>query len=74
MTMSQASSPSSTTSKQKNKNEKEANQKKVVVHLLATNALVIFWRNVFCNTTLATSSATPLLQHCFNTHVQHCFL
>jgi len=31
----------------KNKSEKEANKKKVDVHLLATNALVIFWRSVF---------------------------
>jgi hypothetical protein len=38
----QASSPSSTTSEQKNKSEKETNKKKVDVHLLATNALVFF--------------------------------
>ncbi len=40
--MSQANSPSSTTSKQKNKNKKEANKKKVDVRLLATDALIIF--------------------------------
>jgi predicted NAD/FAD-binding protein len=78
--------PSSTTSERKNKSEKEENKKKVDVHLLATNALVIFWRSVFCNTTSAMSSTTPLqqclLQHHFsnvfcNTTstplLQHCF-
>jgi len=54
--------------------EKKQIKKKVDVHLLATNALVSFWRNIFCNTILATFYATPLLQHYFNTHVQHCFL
>jgi hypothetical protein len=58
--------PSSTTSERKNKSEKEENKKKVDVHLLATNALVIFWRSIFCNTTLATSSATPLQHHSCN--------
>jgi hypothetical protein len=33
---------------------------KVDVHLFATNALVIFWRSIFCNTTSATSSTTLL--------------
>jgi hypothetical protein len=56
-------SPSSITSEQKNKNEKEANKKKVDVHLLVTNALVNFWSNVFYNTTSTTSSATPLQHH-----------
>jgi hypothetical protein len=71
---------------QGNKNEKEAKKKKVDVHLLTTYALVIFWSNIFCNTTSTTSSATPLqqrlLQHRFNTTfatsssvapLQHCF-
>jgi uncharacterized protein YegP (UPF0339 family) len=39
-------------------------KKRVNVHLLATNAHVIFWSNVFCNTTSATSSIAPL-QHRF---------
>jgi hypothetical protein len=50
---------------------------KVDVHLLATNALVFLeerflqhhFNNVFFNTV-----STPLLQHCFNTLVQHCLL
>jgi hypothetical protein len=56
--------------REKNKSEKEAKKRKVGVHLLATNALVIFWRSVFCNTTSTTSfwntASTPFLQHCFN--------
>jgi G:T-mismatch repair DNA endonuclease (very short patch repair protein) len=52
-------------------------KKKVDVHLLATNALVFLeecflqhhFSNVFCNTISA-----PLLQHCFNTPMQHCLL
>jgi hypothetical protein len=47
---------------------KKKQKKKVDVHLLATNALVIFWRSIFCNTTLAMSFVT-LLQHCFCTIV-----
>jgi len=50
--------------------KKKTNKQKVDVHLLATNALVIFWRSIFCNTTLATSSVAPLLQHHL---LQHCF-
>jgi hypothetical protein len=58
----------------KNKQRK----KKFDVHLLATDALVIFWRNVFCNTILATSFATSL-QHRFcsiasTPPLQHCLL
>jgi hypothetical protein len=52
-------------------------KRKVEVHLLATHALVFLeerflqhhFNNVFCNTV-----STPLLQHCFNTLVQHCLL
>jgi hypothetical protein len=47
---------SSTTSEQKNKMKKKQIRKMVDVHLLATDALVIFGSNVFCNTT-----STPLL-------------
>jgi hypothetical protein len=43
---------------------KKRPKKRVDVHLLAIDAHVIFWSNVFCNTTLATSSVAPL-QHCF---------
>jgi hypothetical protein len=85
MTTSQAGSPSSTTSRQKNKSEKEANKKKVDVHLLATDAQVFFgvvffatplqcllqhhFSKVFYNT-----ASTPLLQHCFNMPMQHYLL
>jgi hypothetical protein len=44
--------------------KKKQIKKKVDVHLLATDALVIFWSSIFYNTTLATSSTT-LLQHQF---------
>jgi hypothetical protein len=44
--------------------KKKQRKKKVDVDLLATYALVIFWRRVFCNTILATSFAA-LLQHRF---------
>jgi hypothetical protein len=52
-------------------------KRKVDVNLFATNALVFLeerflqhhFNNVFCNII-----STPLLQHCFNTHVQHCLL
>jgi hypothetical protein len=53
------------------------------VHLLTTNAIVIFWKSAFCNTTLVMSPTTPL-QHRFNNIVfcsigstsplQHCLL
>jgi hypothetical protein len=66
-----------------NKSEKEAKKKKVDVHLLATNALIIFWMNIFCNTTSVTFSI-PSLQHRFYSIVfctiastpplQHCLL
>ncbi len=58
---------SSTLEKKKEKDEQEwkiNRKKKVDGHLFATNALVIFWRSVFSNTTSATSSTTPF-QHCF---------
>jgi len=41
---------------------KKQRKKKVDVHSLATDALVIFWRSVFCNTT-STMSSVALLQH-----------
>jgi hypothetical protein len=45
-------------------NEKETKEKKkVVIQLLATNAHVIFWNNIFCNT-ISTPFVT-LLQHRF---------
>jgi hypothetical protein len=52
-------------------------KRKVDVHLLAIDALVFLeerflqhhFSNIFCNTV-----STPLLQHCFNTPVQHYFL
>jgi hypothetical protein len=47
MTTSQVGLLSSTTFKQKNKSEKKTNKKKADVHLLAIDALVIFWSNVF---------------------------
>jgi hypothetical protein len=63
----------------KNKQSK----KKVDVHLLATNALVIFWRSVFFNTISETSSTAPLQHRFYNIIfysiastplLQHCFL
>jgi hypothetical protein len=66
VTRSQVGSPSFVTSEKNNKSEKEAKKKKVDVHLLATNALVIFWRSIFSNTTLATSSAALLQHHLCN--------
>jgi hypothetical protein len=58
--------------------KKKQRKKKVDVHLLAKNALVIFWRSIFCNTTPATSSTTPLQHHFCNitstSPLQHCFL
>jgi hypothetical protein len=58
--------------------KKKQRKKKVDVYLLATDALVIFWKNIFYNTTSATFSTT-LLQHRFCSIVstpplQHCFL
>jgi hypothetical protein len=40
--------------------KKRQRKKKVDVYLFATDAQVIFWNNIFCNTTLATSFAAPL--------------
>ncbi len=54
--------------------KKKQIKKKVDVHLFATNALVSFWRSIFFNTTSTTFSTTLLLQHYFNTPVQHCLL
>jgi hypothetical protein len=52
---------------QGNKSEVETKEKKRVnVHLLAPNAMVISWRSVFYNTISTMSSATPVLQHCLN--------
>jgi len=50
--------------KEMNKSEKETKKKKVDGHLLATDAVVIFWRSVFYNNTSATSSVAPF-QHYF---------
>jgi hypothetical protein len=52
-------------------------KRKVDVHLLTTDTLVLLeehflqhhFSNVFCNIV-----STPLLQHCFDTLVQHCLL
>jgi hypothetical protein len=64
--------------------EKEAKKKKKVdVHLLATNALVIFWMSIFCNTTSTKSSVAPLQHRFYNIvfcniastpPLQHCLL
>jgi hypothetical protein len=45
---------------QGNKSEKEAKKKMVNVHLLAIDALIIFWRSIFYNTISVMSSAAPL--------------
>jgi hypothetical protein len=68
---------------QGDKSEKETKKERADVHLLATDAQVIFWNSVFFNTTSATSFAT-LFQHRFYSIVfcnisstlplQHCFL
>jgi hypothetical protein len=88
MTTSQGGSLSTTTLE---KNKMTMNQKahrhllhlrkkprEVDVHLLATNALIIFWRKVIYNTISATFSTT-LLQHYFcgiasTPPLQHCLL
>jgi len=63
--------------------KKKQRNKKVDVHLLAIDALFIFWKNVFYNTTSA-MSFVALLQHRFckiifcniasTLHLQHCLL
>jgi hypothetical protein len=53
---------------QGDKSEKETKKERADVHLLATDAQVIFWNSVFFNTTSATvfcnTATTPFLQHC----------
>jgi hypothetical protein len=62
----------------KKKVKKKQRKKKVDVYLLTTYALVIFWKNIFYNTTSAMSFAA-LFQHHFcnivsTSPLQHCFL
>jgi hypothetical protein len=45
---------------------KKKRKKMVDVHLFDTDAPVIFWRIVFCNTISTTSFATPLQHHFCN--------
>jgi hypothetical protein len=74
----EGSSSSATLMEKKTRVKKKQRKKKVDVHLLATFALVIFWRSVFCNTTLATSSITSLQHRSCNIAstppLQHCLL
>ncbi len=62
---------------------KKKRKKMVDVHLFDTDAPVIFWRSVFCNTISTTSFATPLQHHFCNIvfcsiastpPLQHCLL
>jgi hypothetical protein len=51
--------------------KKKQRKKKVVVHLLATDAEVIFWSSVFSNTALASSSVTSFYNTVFAAPPQH---
>ncbi len=78
MTMSQGTCCHLLHLRKKTRVKKKQSKKKVDVHLLGTYALVIFWKIVFCNTILATSSTTPL-QHrscsiASTSPLQHCLL